>query len=60
MEEGAYKNGVKQGYCRVIHAEQGAAEIGFFDKGEAGGKYSAYALDGAFIKPEGIYKGEAC
>lgn len=60
IEEGEYSKGLKQGYCRVIHAEQGACEVGFFHEDQPRGKYCAYALDGSFVKKEGLYKGEAC
>ena len=60
IEEGQYVKGLKQGYCRVIHASIGACEIGYFHEDQARGKYCAYALDGTFIKQEGLYKGEAC
>lgn len=60
VEEGEFKKGKKHGYCRVIHAEIGACEVGFFHEDKARGKYCAYSLDGSFIKKEGVYKGETC
>ena len=58
ISEGQYENGQKAGYCRLISAAQGNCELGFFHKDAPKGKYCAYAEDGSFIKPEGLYDGE--
>jgi len=56
VEEGEFKNGLKNGYARVISPNtEIACEAGFFLKGEPHGKHTFYRLDGSFSQPEGIY-----
>jgi hypothetical protein len=38
LEEGEFKNGKKDGYCRVIH-DDSSCETGFFKKDEPWGKF---------------------
>lgn len=38
LEEGEFKNGKKDGYCRVLHDDQ-SCETGFFKKDEPWGKF---------------------
>lgn len=57
VEEGGYKNGLKEGYCRVLYATDGKCEVGFFQKDVPMGKYCMYKLDGTYILPEGLYEG---
>jgi hypothetical protein len=58
VEEGGYRNGMKDGYCRVLYADDGKCEVGFFQKNIPMGKYCMYKLDGSYILPEGLYEGQ--
>lgn len=49
ITEGQFKNGMKDGYCRVMHAKDGACEVGFFQKDAPMGKYCMYKADGTYI-----------
>ena len=56
--EGQFKEGLKDGYCRVMSARDGSCQVGFFAKNVPMGKYCMYNLDGTYILPEGLYEGE--
>lgn len=56
VSEGYFKDGKKNGYCRVISAD-GSCEVGFFEDDEPKGKYCKYALDGTYQSEEGLYEG---
>ena len=58
VEEGSYKNGLKDGYCRVMDARDGSCQVGFFLQGNPMGKYCMYKADGEYILPEGLYEGQ--
>lgn len=48
VEEGQFREGKKEGYCRIIHATDGSCEVGFFSKDLPMGKYCKYKLDGTY------------
>lgn len=56
LEEGYFRNGVKSGYCRVMDAENGNVECGFFKNDQPCGKYVKFNKNGDEIE-EGIFKG---
>lgn len=56
--EGQFKDGLKDGYCRVMSARDGSCQVGFFQKNVPMGKYCMYNLDGTYLLPEGLYEGE--
>ena len=58
VEEGAFKEGLKDGYCRVMQAHDGSCEVGFFQKNVPMGKYCMYKQDGTYLLPEGLYEGQ--
>lgn len=58
VEEGCFKDGMKDGYCRLIDANTGNCEVGFFQKNVPMGKYCMYKLDGTYVLPEGLYEGQ--
>ena len=58
VEEGSFKNGLKDGYCRVMQARDGSCEVGFFQKNIPMGKYCMYKSDGTYLLPEGLYEGQ--
>lgn len=58
VEEGGFKKGKKDGYCRVLKADTGNCEVGFFKEDQPMGKYCEYKLDGTYEQPEGLYEGE--
>jgi hypothetical protein len=57
VEEGQFSKGKKDGYCRIISAQDGKAQVGFFQEDKPMGKYCVYAADGTFDQPEGLYEG---
>jgi len=46
MEEGVFEKGAKNGYCRVIYANDGSCEVGHFEKDKPHGKYCKYSIGG--------------
>lgn len=57
VQEGSFKEGLKDGYCRVMQATDGSCEVGFFQKDVPMGKYCMYKQDGTYLLPEGLYEG---
>lgn len=58
VSEGEIEKGLMNGYNRRINFN-GGAQVGFFKEEIPWGKYTEYAPDGSFEKPEGIYEGYA-
>ena len=57
IEEGQFESGMKNGYCRVIHAKDGSCEVGFFTKNIPDGKYCHFKDDITYLSKEGYYNG---
>lgn len=57
VSEGRVIDGKKEGYNRVLSAEDGTCEVGFFNEDEPKGKYAKYNLDGTYASQEGLYEG---
>lgn len=58
VEEGSFKKGFKDGYCRVMQARDGSCEVGFFQMNIPMGKYCMYKSDGTYLLQEGLYEGQ--
>lgn len=56
VSEGFFKDGKKNGYCRVISAD-GSCEVGFYEDDEPKGKFCKYNPDGSYALEEGLYEG---
>jgi len=57
VTEGQFRDGLMDGYCRVMSARDGSCQVGFFQKGVPMGKYCMYNADGTYMLPEGLYEG---
>ena len=57
IEEGEFTAGLKDGYCRVLHAEDQTCESGFYKKGEPYGKFEWHQPNHEYINKPGIYNG---
>ena len=58
IEEGKYTTGKMNGYCRILDAEDGSCQVGFFNDNTPWGKYCKFAQDGSYELPEGLYEGK--
>ena len=56
IEEGFFKNGMKNGYCRVINVEKKTVECGFFRDNLPSGKFTKWKGEDELVE-EGIYRG---
>jgi len=60
VSEGHFRNGLKNGYCRSISANDGSCAVGFHLDGIPQGKWSSYKPNGQLSRPEGLYEGTTC
>ena len=57
LEEGEFTKGLKDGYCRVLHAEDQTCENGFFKNDEPWGKYEWHKNNTEYKMMPGLYAG---
>ena len=60
IEEGEFKQGLKNGYVRGISAQDGSCAVGFHVGGVPNGKWTMYKANGEFALPQGLYEGSSC
>ena len=54
LEEGCFKNGKKNGYCRKIDAVTGVIDVGFYKNDKPNGKFMRFKNNQ--VMEEGIYR----
>jgi len=60
VEEGEFKAGLKNGYCRSMSAIDGSCAAGYHKDGIPHGKWTSYKSNGEFALPQGLYEGSNC
>jgi len=58
VQEGRFKGGAMDGYCRSFDAvDEGFVEVGYFKDGVSQGKYESFRIDGTLLH-QGIKDGD--